>query len=296
MNPVLFKVAALAQPAAAVKTGSRRASHMSFWPWLVGAKHLSNVPDYEEKYRDKLLKHAHSQGVETVEQLKQKIKQGSEQGTARGQKTRVEQGPSSPKTAKSAAQPATARRLDQDSHLSANNLPPTVKSLDQIMRTDKLLTKSAEEITALWTQYHATKDMVSAAIPLTTYQRQREMARHNPLFVLPLPRDQGMEFFFMQCDHHQVHFTSLLEYKANTTGARPYLTLTHYTDFSKSHGLVLMRGEIEARLLGALDAQYLVMQMQRFYLGEKNRGLVERFNQRPESFDYSELVEAAQKL
>ncbi|KAJ1845091.1 hypothetical protein LPJ73_004962, partial [Coemansia sp. RSA 2703] len=156
------------------------------------------------------------------------------------------------------------------------------------------------EIGEIWNQYHATKDTISAAIPATTYGDLLAVAKKNPLFVLPLPRESGVEFFFLQFDHHQVHFTSLLEYKQNTVNARPYLTLTHYTDLMDSKGVVLMRGEMdgEQKFIDVQNAQYLALQMQMFYVtgGPEKRSLVEKFNQKPELFDYQELLEQAEKL
>ncbi|KAJ2368770.1 hypothetical protein H4S02_010046, partial [Coemansia sp. RSA 2611] len=140
----------------------------------------------------------------------------------------------------------------------------------------------------------------SAAIPADTYRRLQETAKANPLFVLPLPRaDQGVEFFLLQFDYHQVHFTSLAEYKVHTVQSRPVLTLTHYTDLMDC-GIVLMRGELdpENRTFDVENAQLLALLMQLFYVsgGPQKRALLETFNHRPAEFDYAQLIEAAQTL
>ncbi|KAJ2614465.1 hypothetical protein H4S08_001698 [Coemansia sp. RSA 1365] len=267
---------------------------------------MSHVPDYEEKYREKLLRRAREEGVETVGELRQKIKK-----EARSQQQQQQTDGSSNNLGAATAEPlkkapqtknadTDKRRLDRNSHQSANNLPSSTKSLAQIMRMDLLEDKSAEDTGEIWTRYHATKDMISASIPSLTYRELLSVAKKNPLFVLPLPRSEGIEFFFLQFDHHQVYFTSLLEYKTNTMHARPFLTLTHYTDFIDSKGLVLMRGEIdsEARLIDTQNAQYLALQMQQFYVtgGPAKRSLLEQFNQNPDLFDYNKLIEAADKI
>ncbi|KAJ2202742.1 hypothetical protein EV180_007582, partial [Coemansia sp. RSA 518] len=161
---------------------------------------------------------------------------------------------------------------------SSQNLPPDVKSLDQVMKLDMLNDKTCDEISEIWTQYHANKDTISAAIPTATYQQLLQVARKNPIFVLPLPREgQGIEFYFLQFDYHQVHFTSLIEYKTNQSNARPFLTLTHYTDFI-DRGVVLMRGEVDSKnMLNVQAAQLLSLLMQQFYItgGEEKRKLLE---------------------
>ncbi|KAJ1960956.1 hypothetical protein GGI12_003517 [Dipsacomyces acuminosporus] len=276
----------------------------------VGAMQMSHVPNYEEKYHDKLLQKAKEQGFKSVEELRQKAKadETKSERAAEDAHSKPEQGisdqtnssaPSSQGKPNLAA-PNGTRKLDHKSNLSSSNLPPSVKALDEIMKIDMLGTKSSEEIGEIWNQYHSTKDMISAAIPASTYRQLLRTASKNPLFIIPLPRDEGVEFFFLQFDYHQVHFTSLIEYKTNTVNARPYLTLTHYTDLIDDKEVVLMRGELEGerRTLDVQNAQYLALQMQQFYVtgGPEKRALLEKFNQQPEKFSYEELIEAAQKL
>ncbi|KAJ2850426.1 hypothetical protein IWW36_001916 [Coemansia brasiliensis] len=260
-------------------------------------KLMSHVPDYEAKYQQKLLERARQEGVETIEELKQKIREKEQAAAQKPVESSRSETTSSEPLSKSAAPKSTAAKQQRR---TSQNLPPGVKSLDQVMKVEMLENKTAEEIGEIWTAYHATKDAVSAAIPAETYQRLLQVARKNPLFVLPLPREgQGVEFYFMQFDFHQVHFTSLLEYKTNQAQARPYLTLTHYTDFM-DRGIVLMRGELdtERNLLDVPNAQYLALQMQQFYItgGDEKRRLVEAFNHHPDQFDYRQLIEAAQKI
>ncbi|KAJ1779310.1 hypothetical protein LPJ77_001449 [Coemansia sp. RSA 2523] len=285
--------------------GVRSASHVSplslhrLLP-LQGAqashrKLMSHVPDYEAKYRDKLVQKAREKGVDTVEQLKQQIKEAQRPvpATKAADLKRSGSIADNGKTVEKPEQkPDRVKRRSQ-------NLPPDVKSLDQVMKLDMLNDKTCDEISEIWTQYHANKDTISAAIPTATYQQLLQVARKNPIFVLPLPREgQGVEFYFLQFDYHQVHFTSLIEYKTNQSNARPFLTLTHYTDFI-DRGVVLMRGEVDSKnMLNVQAAQLLALLMQQFYItgGEEKRKLLETFNQRPDEFDYRELLEAAEKI
>ncbi|KAJ2792824.1 hypothetical protein GGI18_000068 [Coemansia linderi] len=268
--------------------GSKRAaSHVSplTMSWLLGAaKQMSHVPNYEEKYRAKLQQRAREQGCATIAELKQNLATGS-----------------TPRATPPAESKASGKQESTPPKKSPSNLPPTVKSLDQIMRLDLLMERAGPKIGELWTSYHAGKPgVVSAAIPADTYRRLQETAKANPLFVLPLPRaDQGVEFFLLQFDYHQVHFTSLAEYKVHTVQSRPVLTLTHYTDLMDC-GIVLMRGELdpENRTFDVENAQLLALLMQLFYVsgGPQKRALLETFNHRPAEFDYAQLIEAAQTL
>ncbi|PIA13146.1 hypothetical protein COEREDRAFT_49789 [Coemansia reversa NRRL 1564] len=117
---------------------------------------MSHVPDYEEKYREKLLRRAREEGVETVGELRQKIKKE----THSQQQQQTDRSLSNLSAASTAATATTQplkkapltknadsgkRRLDRNSHQSANNLPSSTKSLSQIMRMDLLEDKSAED-------------------------------------------------------------------------------------------------------------------------------------------------------
>ncbi|KAI7824461.1 ATP11 protein-domain-containing protein [Kickxella alabastrina] len=253
---------------------------------------MSHVPNFEDKYKAKLLQKAKAEGVATIEELKKKKRE--EIATKKeDQHQRVE-------TATAPTNGTQGRRSAASPKKSPSNLPPSTKTLDQIMRIELLENNTAEEISDIWNKYHATRDTISAVIPTSTYTDLLQVARKNPIFIIPLPRKEGVEFYFLQFEHHQVHFTSLIEYKTNTVNARPYLTLTHYTDLMQGKGVVLMRGEMdgEQRFLDVQNAQYLALQMQQFYVtgGLEKRALLEKFNQRPEEFDYQELMSVAEKL
>lgn len=86
------------------------------------------------------------------------------------------------------------------------------------MDIQKILAKehTAEQISGLWTAYHATRSQgtgrgyLSATIPLRTYLAMSSMATKFPTFLLPLPRpSQGTqevahEFYFLQWAFHEV--------------------------------------------------------------------------------------------
>ncbi|KAJ2777499.1 hypothetical protein H4R18_005125 [Coemansia javaensis] len=274
--------------------GVRAASHAPALARLVpawprgGRKQISHVPDYEAKYRDKLLQRARERGAGSIDELKQQLKQQSKQQQQQQQQQPTQQ------TKDAAPGDDTGAR---ERRPRAAGLPPNVKALNDIMRVELLESKSSEEVGQIWNAYHAGRDGISAAIPGGTYRELAQVARRNPLFVLPLPRSEGVEFFLLQVDFHQVHFTSLLEYKTDPAAARPYLTLTHYTDLLDSKDVVLMRGEID-RHLDPHSAQCLALLMQQFYVsgGPEKRRLLEQFNQNPAEFDYKQLVDAAARL
>lgn len=145
--------------------------------------------------------------------------------------------------------------------------------------------------------------LVSAAVssrgtPLTPALLQQEWAFLPPPSTVtePVPSPST------------VLFTPLAEYKARQNFSQPYLILTHYTDLSLSHGIVLMRGELTDNVaLDQIKAQVLAVRMQLFYNNqvqkekdsatamEKERAkLLKAFHEKPEAFDVELLIKAGE--
>lgn len=110
-----------------------------------------------------------------------------------------------------------------------------------------------------------------------------------------MPRENGLEFYFLQFQEHQCHMTSLLEYKTKGEKARPFFTITHFPELAESKGIVLMRGEINdnpKKMLTASNAQFLAFALQQFYSTDNQHRLelVRLFNDVPDEFNYKELI------
>ncbi|GAA5905843.1 Atp11p [Sporobolomyces salmoneus] len=200
-----------------------------------------------------------------------------------------------------------------------------VKPLHDIMDLSKVSELTSSALAQLWTTYHQAKGFLSAAIPTETYLKMVSNARKYPLFVVPLQRDvigetpdgtqtdQAVEMHILNWallpppetatepvpSPSSVLFTPLAEYKSRQEYAQPYLILTHYTDLSNSHDLVLMRGEITPNVsLDDTEAQILAIRMQLFYHDKGTGGEVERernemlrvFHQEPEKFEWERLI------
>ncbi|KAG8892515.1 hypothetical protein FRB99_002670, partial [Tulasnella sp. 403] len=111
---------------------------------------------------------------------------------------------------------------------------------------------------------------------------------------------------------------SPVKYKLHQSYAPPYLIITHYTDFAKTHGIVLLRGEITPTnsaavdgsagaadgryMLNQTDAQLLAFGLQRFYLptspggdvaGREAEELLRNFHERPAEFEWERLLKFA---
>ncbi|KAJ3197236.1 hypothetical protein HDU82_001522 [Entophlyctis luteolus] len=256
---------------------------------------VDDARDALAKYRQKLEKKAAEQGFASAEEL---LKNASKFAVPEPKAPL----PRSAKLSESALSPEKSKQFVRPPSKASRSkdLPSYIKPLDEIVDVDRLKEEEAARIETIWNEYHKTQaGMLSGVMPVSFYETMKKNGREFPMFVLPIPREAGVEFYLLQTALNQIYFTSLLEYKTHGTEARPRLTVTHYDDLGESKGVVLMRGEVsDGGVLTAEDARLLVLLTQTFYVtgGAAKRRLVEAFNRTPHAFDYRELVAEAERI
>jgi len=92
----------------------------------------------------------------------------------------------------------------------------TERKLKDIMKVELLQDKSIDEIKHIWLEYHKQKAVLVATIPTNVYEMQMKRGKEHPLFIFPLPRSEGFEFFLAQFALNTVHFTPLLCYQVRS--------------------------------------------------------------------------------
>ncbi|XP_063707308.1 ATP synthase mitochondrial F1 complex assembly factor 1 [Culicoides brevitarsis] len=180
---------------------------------------------------------------------------------------------------------------------SESNLNQTEKKLSDILKLELLEDKSAEEIKHIWLEYHKTKDCISAILEVNQYEQLMNTAKKYPIFVFPIPRNQGYEFMMFQFAENTIHFTPLLCYQVHKENAPECLSVTHYTDF-KEKGIILMRGEFDSKVLSPQEAQCLVNQLQLYYCkNDSNKAkLLQTFTNTPDKFDHMDIIKELENI
>ncbi|KAL0139129.1 ATP11, mitochondrial F1-ATPase assembly protein [Mucor lusitanicus] len=153
------------------------------------------------------------------------------------------------------------------------------KTLDKLVKLDLLENETPENIAKIWNAGHANKDCITAVIPSDVYDKLYKRSQEYPMFVVPMPREEGVEFMFL----HQTF---------------PHIDTFHRLE--KSKGIVLMKGEIndDPRMLDTANAQFLAFALQQFYVtgGEDKLKLVEQFHKKPAEFDFQKLIQSVETL
>lgn len=183
-----------------------------------------------------------------------------------------------------AGQPGKAKAL--------SNVITKPKVLADVMKVELLEGKTGDEIKDIWIAYHKNKDCITATIPPEKFDLIQERAEKYPIFLLPLPRDQGYEFIVCQFAGNEVHFTPLISYQTHKENSPECLTMVYYPDLRDSKGVILMKGEFNKDILTAIEAQCLANELQLYYgeEDEKRTALLDRFTHSPDDFRHMDLI------
>ncbi|KAK6344040.1 hypothetical protein TWF696_007687 [Orbilia brochopaga] len=276
-----------------------------------------NVAD---KYRYLLEQKAKSEGLESVEQLKEAYKPQIERykrDSFAPPKLPDSLSHSSSSSILASTPDAPTRTVPiTDPPPASPKIPKSSaqKSLSSFVDVSKILLHDAKEIEYIWRARHlGDKNSLCATIPLSTYRRLEAAARKHPMFILPLPRpDQGIELHFLQWqfsspETSNVMFTSLIEYKLRGEFAAPHTTVTHHLDICEEKGIVLLQGAVvENRGVSVEEAKWLLMALQKFYGAEegetggeeaaRRRELLRLFSEGKEEFDVQALIREAETI
>lgn len=155
--------------------------------------------DYSEVYRDKLLKKAQEYGFDSVEQLKDHLKEQINKQKKEFNKndplkaldkfkqSDLKSNSTATATATKISEPFK-KPVDHKSGKSNNGTVP-FKTLDSYMDLNKLKSLTSQQIEYLWRAKWSTKDnSLVAVIPSGIFNKFYQFAKENPIFVLPLPR------------------------------------------------------------------------------------------------------------
>ncbi|KAJ5092032.1 hypothetical protein NUU61_006902 [Penicillium alfredii] len=265
-----------------------------------------------DKYRAKLDQKAKQEGHESIESLKEAYSDKI-QDLRHKASTVISPEPDTPTPGNAvpgtqnpfqAPPPPSQSPTAQAARAATSGSSSGIKPLNSFVDVEKIRDLPPKEIEALWRLRHANNShSICAVIPVETYHRIAEAARHNPQFILPLPRAQSpeeqqneqaqqnadgseaqataAEIHFLQWAFHPpaegsaqpanshtstVIFTNLGAYKIHGAYAQPHTTVTHHLDLAADKGLVLMHGQVVPNAgVSTSQATWLVSCVQRFY-------------------------------
>ncbi|XKL65731.1 hypothetical protein PGB90_009151 [Kerria lacca] len=190
---------------------------------------LKNNP-YFNKYSEKIIEKQKVSPEEFVSRLEEHEKQKRNPKISNMQNETKPFSPGIPKS-------------DRSTNISKNNL-------EKIMKIDLIKEKSGEEIKQIWEEFHKSKEnTISATVPITSFRLIQEKSKIHPIFLLPLPRNQGYEFIMLQFTENEIHFTPLISYQMHKENAPECLTMIYFSEFADNKNIVLMKGEYDKNVI-----------------------------------------------
>ena len=105
------------------------------------------------------------------------------------------------------------------------------KTLDSVMKVERLKNKDAKEIEQIWKKFHMHRSAVFACMSAQYWNFFAAIKMHLPVFVYPVPRDDNQWLFYVgQWGGNELNFTTLEHFKLKGADAPVILTLCHYPD------------------------------------------------------------------
>ena len=183
-----------------------------------------------------------------------------------------------------------ATNIDVSKH---NLLMSPEKKLEKIIEINSLMDKTTEEISILWNAKHKDRNAVTAIIPSDIWETLSSRFLEHKTFLLPLPRNQGYEYFVVQFEGKEAHFTSLHNYQVYGENSPECLNLVYYTEILDDKDISLMLGEYDTNALTYGEASCLSVQLFLYYgVNSETKKLahLERFSYNTEDFSHFDLI------
>ncbi|KAK6201601.1 ATP11 protein-domain-containing protein [Scheffersomyces amazonensis] len=280
--------------------GLRRASVHPFRCYSVNS-------DLVDKYKAKLEQKAKELGLNSIEQLKTTLKDDIEK--AKKEFSAVDPLAELEEYEKrmAAEEKGKSKTIKVRSPIDKETPPAPYKTLESYIDVNKVKELPRKEIELIWRARFQNKERtLHAVLNDLQFSNMYANAFKCPSFILPLPKDgDGYEMHFVQWSFvgpSTTHcmLTTVAEYKLHKEYAKPHTTLMFHQELTDK-GIVLMNGHCEQESSLTMDeAQLLVLNVQRFYgaqvekgVAEKKLALLRSFTSGDESFNIEELVKEA---
>jgi ATP synthase F1 complex assembly factor 1 len=130
----------------------------------------------------------------------------------------------------------------------------------------------------IWNKFHDEKQFnVSKTLSGSLYGSLIQKAQHSPIFVFPVPRDNGHMMMVSQYQDKSILFAYLEDFKKDQTNSQPYFIVTFFDELIKQKGLAFVRGDIVTGF-SKQEAKILLNQFVAHHLSDELFDKVNKFN------------------
>lgn len=165
---------------------------------------------------------------------------------------------------------------------------PGRKCLDDIVKLELFNQAPTETVMNIWLDHH--KQFVQyygRVISTAAYTAMRPRLEKSKYFVIPVFRDKGLFNVVTNFNEDIIGVVPLAEFQKLGDHAQIHMTIQFFTELSQSKNLVLVRCEIQDKVMQRQDCVFLTSMLLRYYtMPDLYETYVETFNKRPNQFDY----------
>jgi hypothetical protein len=165
---------------------------------------------------------------------------------------------------------------------------PGRKGLDDIVKLDLFESATTDRIINIWNDHHAQYPMYYGKVMSSAaYTAMRPRLTTSPYFVVPIFRDKGLYNVVTNFNQDLVGVVPLAEFQKKGDHAVIHMTIQFFTELAQTKGLVLVRCEIQDKVMKRQDCMFLTQMLLKYYtMPDLYEAYVETFNRRPHAFDY----------
>ena len=169
---------------------------------------------------------------------------------------------------------------------------PGRKALDDICKLELLRATPSAAIMNLWMDHHKQYTMYwGRVISVAAYNAMRPRLDTCRYFVVPLFREKGLFNVVTNFSDDVVGVVPLAEFQKKGDHAIVHMTIQFFTELAQDKQLVLVRCEIQDKVLQRQDCLFVTQMLLKYYtLPHLYEKYVETFNKRPNQFDYHEFL------
>lgn len=169
------------------------------------------------------------------------------------------------------------------------------RTLDTIMKLDKVKDLERDAIKAIWTTFLSELDKYPGMINAEEYELVAQRSSKFNTFLFPLPREQGYEFILAQWSGPECYFTPLINFQAHGANAPSIMTIVYFDELLDSKNVSLEMTEVDSNNLKPEEAKFLIHLMRSYYIYAKEDdekfSLMKRFTNEPDKFDHMDTIE-----
>jgi hypothetical protein len=174
---------------------------------------------------------------------------------------------------------------------------PGRKGLDEIVKLNLFEDATPDKCASLWNDHHIQyAQYYGRVLEAPAYEAIRPRLAACPYFVIPVFRDKGLFNVVTNFSNDIMGVVPLAEFQKHQDNAEIHMTVQFFTELAVSKGLVLVRCEIQDKVLMRKDCIFITKMVLKYYTMQNLfEPYVEAFNKRPNSYDYHALLRHMQK-